>query len=420
MGQGWRAVAEERKRRQRCWLVFLAPAAAAAGSSHVAFRSSCHPQRLPRALSSSVTAAVPARLFALRTACRLKIMSRQIDYLPNVEAYDKWAASYDSDGNILQAIDTLALQTSLFPALLKHIAPPFALATGQANPDPLRIIDLGCGTGRATLTLLGALSSQSPQPQDGSMVCQAAARDLIRQMGFNHTRAQTLRSSTPTVHIIGLDASPGMLSVAQRRVAPHTFLANLGLAVTVEFREYDVRSSTLDIQPVQAAVSTLVMEHLELPLFFAQLSKCILPGGFAVVTNMHSDMGRVPPTMAMVAAASESAGPPSARQALAPTGAGFLDPVTGNKIRAAVDYVHTIPDVLAAARHAGFEIAPGTEVEQIKVEDWMFERRFVGSFEKQGPPLLGQRGRKWMGINVWFGIVLRRVDPLTQDSTVRV
>lgn len=357
-------------------------------------------------------------------------MSRQTTYLPNVEAYDKWSETYDTDGNILQAIDNYALQTSLFPKLLQHLAVEFENTNNQslassatsfdANQTVLRITDLGCGTGRAIITLLEGLSAGSLSSTDGSIACQTAATEFLRS-----------RNGNGRIQITGLDASPGMLAVARSRILPQQTLSLGGTnahGVSVEFREWDANSHKSDLpSPAQAAMSTLVMEHLQLAVFFTQLNKCLVDGGLAVVTNMHPDMGRVPPTSSstdstdpglttMDTQAQDQSGDDekSQKQTAAvanATGAGFLDPTTGQKIRAAVDYVHTIEDVVTAAQEAGFEIIQGRRgVDERKVQAWMLE----GAKDANGnetAPLLGERGRKWVGINVWFGMLLRKTGP---------
>ena len=73
--------------------------------------------------------------------------------------------------------------------------------------------------------------------------------------------------------------------------------------------------------------------------------------------------------------------------------AGFVDPKTGDKIRP-TSYAHTIAETVVEARRAGFELLGG--VDEVSVQEEMMER-------------LGIRGRKWIGVRVWFGGVWRKV-----------
>jgi ubiquinone/menaquinone biosynthesis C-methylase UbiE len=90
-----------------------------------------------------------------------------VRYLDTTAAYDLWSEVYDTDGNFLQALDNLEMQT-LLPRFLSHIA----------DPPPWKLVDMGCGTGRTTLKLL----------------------------------------SLPGSTVIGLDASPKMLDIAKGRI----------------------------------------------------------------------------------------------------------------------------------------------------------------------------------------------------------
>ncbi|KAI0388157.1 S-adenosyl-L-methionine-dependent methyltransferase [Hypomontagnella monticulosa] len=174
-----------------------------------------------------------------------------IRYLPTNEAYDRWAAVYDTDGNFLQALDTIELKT-LFPRFLRSVT----------LPKPWRIVDLGCGTGRNTALLL-------------------AASDIEE--------------------VVALDSSKGMLEVARSRLqqGDRTSPSDLDAAQIVpkvHLEVFDLLQSTpipAIAQQVDGVISTLVVEHVPLPAFFSQVSQMLKPGGVLLLTNMHAHMGGI-------------------------------------------------------------------------------------------------------------------------------
>ncbi|KAL2855832.1 S-adenosyl-L-methionine-dependent methyltransferase [Aspergillus pseudoustus] len=252
----------------------------------------------------------------------------QVKYIETVDAYNKWAEVYDTDGNFLQALDTIEMH-NLLPYFLSRIQ------AESAPGDTLKLVDLGCGTGRNTLQLANL--------------------------------------APPTAQIIGIDASPGMLAVAKS-----TLEAEAAGAVStgrVTLGEYDLLSPMSPI-PVSlqdggasGIISTLVLEHITVGLFFEGAARLIKPGGYFLVTNMHAEMGAI-------------------------SQAGFVDERTGTKIRP-TSYAHAIGDVVAAAERVGFEVIAldeaGERVRETKVEQGMVKA-------------LGVRGKKWVGVTVWFGI----------------
>ncbi|KAI0841135.1 S-adenosyl-L-methionine-dependent methyltransferase [Hypoxylon sp. FL0890] len=175
-----------------------------------------------------------------------------IRYLPTNEAYDRWAAVYDTDGNFLQALDTIELKT-LFPQFLQSIT----------SPKPWRIVDLGCGTGRNTMLL-------------------------------------------PTVpdieEIIALDSSKGMLEVARSRLqrkCDGVGTSNLEPGRTAPKLNLEVFDMLVSPSPppstrqADGVISTLVVEHVPLSTFFAHVSQMLKPGGILLLTNMHAHMGGI-------------------------------------------------------------------------------------------------------------------------------
>ncbi|KAH8773002.1 S-adenosyl-L-methionine-dependent methyltransferase [Hyaloscypha finlandica] len=258
---------------------------------------------------------------------------RPIQSVTNAELYNRWARVYDTDGNILQSVDDVML-----PALLNFV---FTLLPSDL---PITITELGCGTGRNTAKLLSS-SSSSPQ----------------------------------ITSIAALDLSPGMLTVAKQRCETHLTAntSNVLLAPpAVEFHEFDALNP--ELSPVIKALegkadlvlSTLVLEHLPLDVFFRTVKSFLKPGGYFLLTNMHADMGRI-------------------------SQAGFVDEVTGEKIRGH-SFAHEISEAIEEGEKWGFEVV-GEVGERAIIED------DLGA-------VVGERGKKWIGINVWFGFVMRFSD----------
>lgn len=167
-------------------------------------------------------------------------------YKPTVEAYNQWAATYDTDGNFLQALDSM-----MIPQMLPVV-------TDQLPSSP-KLVDLGCGTGRNTSALL----------------------------------------SIPGVMILGLDNSSEMLNIARDRChQKRESLPKNNRAATLSFEVWDIQvlqdeknEVPLPAQHTDAVFSTLVIEHIPLDIFFKACSMMLKSGGLLLLTNMHSDMG---------------------------------------------------------------------------------------------------------------------------------
>lgn len=245
-----------------------------------------------------------------------QIQDPSIRYLKTAQAYDLWANVYDTDGNFLQALDTIQMKT-LLPRVL-------ALLETSMGARPWKLMDLGCGTGRNTAALVEVAGSQ----------------------------------------VVGLDVSDGMLNVARQRLEDAVASGRLRLEV-LDLIEQPVPPSLEEW--ADAIVSTLVIEHIPAEDFFRQLSRMLKPGGFLLLTNMHSEMGGI-------------------------SQAGFIDPDTGEKIRPA-SYAHTVQDVETEAAKYGLEVID--TMEEVMVEPSMVSR-------------LGERSAKWVGVRVWFGGILRK------------
>ncbi len=146
------------------------------------------------------------------------------DALSSVRSgYDRWAAVYDHDANPLLGLE----------------GPAIRAAVGEVRG--LKVLDLGCGTGRHSLWLAAAGAT-----------------------------------------VIGVDFSEGMLAEARRKPGAEAIrfvVHDLHLPLPFGDGEFD------------QVVSGLVLEHLrELEGFFAEARRVLKPGGRAVVSAMHPAM----------------------------------------------------------------------------------------------------------------------------------
>ncbi|KAI4197747.1 MAG: hypothetical protein LQ350_005722 [Teloschistes chrysophthalmus] len=239
--------------------------------------------------------------------------------LPVKEAYDQWAATYDTDGNFLQALDSIMME-ELLPRFISLLP-----------PRPL-IIDLGSGTARNTCRLL----------------------------------------QIPEAHVAGLDISENMIEKGKSRCREvWDSLPPVPTLETLGFKRCDISSTeAVGFHNAEGVISTLVMEHIPLENFFAVCHKIMAPGGILLITNMHSDMGAI-------------------------SQAGFVDQATGDKIQTK-SYAHTLSEVEEQITAKNFEIL------------WK-EERAVSEVDLEK---IGERGRKWVGVKVWFGMILRKGETL--------
>ncbi|KAI4230215.1 MAG: hypothetical protein L6R36_000180 [Xanthoria steineri] len=248
--------------------------------------------------------------------------AQQTIYKPTVQVYNQWAATYDTDGNFLQKLDTMMLD-EIMPYLFDIL------------PHAPKLIELGCGTGRNTV------------------------------------RLQSVRGAS----IWALDNSHGMLQIAKDRCrSMRESLPDPKKAESQEFALRDILTfhateSTWDpMKNADAIISSLVLEHIPLDQFFSVCSKLLRPGGHLLCTNMHSDMGAI-------------------------SQAGFVDPVTGDKVRP-LSYAHTVQEFMTCASKWDFTLVWGPVERKVETADLVE---------------LGDRGRKWVGINAWFGVIVKKL-----------
>ena len=215
--------------------------------------------------------------------------------MDTTSAYDLWASVYDTDDNFLQALDTIQMK-KLLPRLVSLVE----------TPKPWKLIDMGCGTGRNTVELLGI----------------------------------------PDSEVIALDASPNMLALAQKRLEE----ASRELSPTPAFRvglfdllkQQDPPEGLVDLT-ADVIVSTLVLEHVPLSSYFERCLGFLRPGGLLLLTNMHSEMGAI-------------------------SQAGFVDPASGEKVRPK-SYPHTIEEILEEAGRHGLVLVGEFGEESVNEEN---------------------------------------------------
>lgn len=169
-----------------------------------------------------------------------------------------------------------------------------------------------------------------------------------------------------------------MLSVARQRCTKYleTHGSTLKEVPKIEFYEFDALNPANfpEVKELEGqariVLSTLVLEHLPISTFFQTASSLLRKeGGYLVLTNMHAEMGRIGQ-------------------------AGFVDEETGSKIRGK-SYNYEVEEVLGEAAKWGFVLEGEVGEREVREED-VGERK-----------VLGPRGRKWIGVRVWFGMVLR-------------
>ncbi|KAF1989882.1 S-adenosyl-L-methionine-dependent methyltransferase [Aulographum hederae CBS 113979] len=309
-----------------------------------------------------------------------EIPKMPVKHLPTAQTYDAWASVYDSDGNILQGVDDEEL-SSMLPAFLRSVE-GFA---GEGRE--ITVVDLGCGTGRNTVKLLQYPWSGRAGVEwkvvvgiDASKGMLEVAREKLSAVSSSFTTSST--SAYPTYKLLHHDFLPP-------NTVPDSGLPDPNPIPLPQTSGLDLDSATENQNgKATALISTLVLEHIPLRTFFSILSSLVRPGGLALVTNMHPEMG-------------------------AKGQAGFVGQVEGNetakvKVRG-VSWVHTVEETVRIASEMGWVVEDvnvdvggdgdgdgGKGLKEVEVTEEM-----VGK--------LGRRAVKWVGVRVWYGGVFRRV-----------
>lgn len=200
--------------------------------------------------------------------------------------------------------------------------------------DKAKITELGCGTGRNTTKLL-----------------KPPFVDLVQE-----------------VH--GLDLSDEMLQIARKRCNDVVTADQHGSdSIKPVFNIFDAltnRSPPIEAKDADGVISTLVLEHLPINIFFETVGKLLKKGGYLLLTNMHEEMGKR-------------------------SQAGFLDVETGKKLQGE-SFVYSIEETIQEAERQGFKLDGNVKERGIDEADI---------------DLVGKRGHKWIGCKVWFGCILR-------------
>jgi len=260
--------------------------------------------------------------------------------VPTDQLYEQWASTYDTDGNVLQAVDDVQLRRLLpdFVRLTCANKDSTAIASGA-----LKILDLGCGTGRNTRKLL------------------QADWDI-------------------DINLVGWDGSLAMLDIAKTKC--EAVPSSNKHKVSLEFGVRDLAS--VDSVPelytyfFDGLISTLVLEHIPADTFFATVSKVLKTGSYALVTNMHQDLGAL-------------------------SRAGFKT-ASGERFKA-TSYVYTRQDVVRATNEAGLEVVG--DVVEGAVDSKLIDGGIVDGVKVEKGTVT-ERARKYVGTKVWLGMMLRK------------
>jgi malonyl-CoA O-methyltransferase len=144
----------------------------------------------------------------------------EYEELDVVEGYDKWASTYDQDPNPL-----IALEEGLTLDMIGDV-------------QGLRVLDLGCGTGRYCV--------------------------LLARRG---------------AQVVGVDPSKGMLECARRKMTPVSLF---------EVRQETIDKAGLPGRSFDLIISALALGHLpELGPALAEAARLLKEGGRLVISDIH-------------------------------------------------------------------------------------------------------------------------------------
>ena len=257
--------------------------------------------------------------------------------VPTHVLYSQWAGTYDTDGNVLQAMDDIQM-TSLLPEFARLTITNHG-ANGSSSSG-LKLLDLGCGTGRNTVKSL-----QYPWDLE--------------------------------VEIEGWDSSQAMLDLAKPKCEA-VKSANSKLSLSQVDLESIGNVPDHYAESFDGLISTLVLEHLQADVFFAIIAKVLKPGCYALVTNMHEDMGKL-------------------------SRAGYKTE-TGERFKA-VSYAHSVEGTIEAAVKAGLEVVD--QAKEVAVDERLIDGDVInGVTIEKGQ--VAERARKWIGTKIWYGMILRK------------
>jgi SAM-dependent methyltransferase len=214
----------------------------------------------------------------------------------------------------------------------------------HVGKDTVQIVDFGCGTGRNTVKLL-------------------SSGDWDERLNVEAT---------------GVDGSEAMLAIAEKKLQKsieNPTGKRSWKSMHHDFLDPDDAQRPPILLPgapkFDALISTLVLEHFPLAAFFSILASFVCPGSLVLLTNMHPDMG-------------------------SKSQAGFVSTNPDGKavkVRG-TSWVHGVQETVDAAKSAGFDVVG-------QVGERGIEKEMIGRE-------VGERGAKWIGIKVWYGMILRK------------
>lgn len=173
----------------------------------------------------------------------------------------------------------------------------------------------------------------------------------------------------PGAKVVGLDATPALLEVAEKRCnEAYASLPDNLRPSGLSFKVYNPLDEKIDEKPVtdqaQGLISTLVLEHLPLADFFRMCSSIVVPGGYLLVTNTHEELAGI-------------------------AHGSIVEPETGAKLWSE-SHIHTNEAVKNEGRKWGFDLVV---VQEGVPED---------------PDMVGAMRGHWDGVKCWVGFILRK------------